>query len=83
MPVFCFNCKKCDIQALLLRNKAPDPPTCEKCHKAMVRITKGATSRITEVLDNGLMTRKVERPAEAERLFKERADADQKRRNGQ
>jgi len=37
------------------------------------------TTRIVESLDNGLMPRAIERPAESERLFKERAEADNRR----
>lgn len=45
----------------------------------MSRLAGDATSRITEVLDNGLMSRKVERLADADRLFKEQAETDNKR----
>lgn len=53
---------------------------CPVCKHPMWRDDVAPTSRIVETLDNGLMTRRVERPAEAERLFKERSEADTKRR---
>lgn len=39
----------------------------------MVRNPKPPTSNVVERLDNGFMARAVERPADAERLYKERA----------
>ena len=47
----------------------------------MVRAEGAPTSaRLLETLDNGLMARRVERPADAERLYKERARQDNRRR---
>jgi hypothetical protein len=40
------------------------------------RTPKAPTAQVTETLDNGFMARRVERPAEAERLYKERARLD-------
>jgi hypothetical protein len=34
------------------------------------------TAQVVETLDNGWMTKAIERPADAERIFKERAAAD-------
>lgn len=47
---------------------------CPKCnHHLVKRITSAPTTSIVERLDNGLMTRPVERPADSERLFRERS----------
>lgn len=52
---------------------------CPDCKAPMMREPEGPSSNITEVLDNGMMARKVERPADAERLYKERAKEDLQR----
>lgn len=46
------------------------------CGGTWQRDPTGPTTQKYERLDNGLMPRAVERPADAERLFKERADKD-------
>lgn len=47
---------------------------CPKCNHPWVwRIASAPTTSIVERLDNGLMTRPVERPADSERLFRERS----------
>lgn len=82
MPLYHFNCSKCKRHPV--RKIAPTPAqalikvgtTCPKCGAKMVRTPKPPTSNVVETLDNGHMTRAVERPAEAERLYKERADND-------
>lgn len=43
------------------------------CGGKWVREPTGATSQVYERLDNGLMPKAVERPKDAERLYKERA----------
>jgi hypothetical protein len=56
--------------------EAQCPPEC--CGQAMKRTPRGATSRVVESLDNGVMTKRLERLADAERLFRERAKATKK-----
>lgn len=41
------------------------------CWGQFKRDARPATSRVTEVLDNGIMARRVERPADAERVYYE------------
>lgn len=90
MPIFYFKCTdaKCPGTARHIftptayKLKGPGPvtaPPCCVCGKPMKRAPKAATSRVTETLDNGLMSRRIERPADAERLYKERAAADNDR----
>lgn len=62
--------------------EAKTPPPCPRCGKTMARSPKGMTSRTVEVLDNGVMTKKLERLADAERLFHERAEATKKQQQG-
>jgi hypothetical protein len=61
--------------------KAAEPQICAACAGAgratiLVRTPKPPTSQVTEVLDNGAMPKRLERLADAERLYRERAEAD-------
>lgn len=84
MPVFDFLCENCQKELRVLRKAMPESVPCDTCKAAMKRKAAGggASARIVEVLDNGLMTRRVERLADAERLFKERVEQDKKARGG-
>lgn len=83
MALFRFNCSMCKANPIaqfgltaaqaLVKAKAV---YCPKCGARMVRIVKPPTSQVVERLDDGHMIRAVERPAEAERLYKERAAKD-------
>lgn len=44
---------------------------CGLCGKTMSRDPRAPTHNVVEVLDNGIMAKALERPAEAERLTKE------------
>ena len=74
MPKYTFGCK-CGTTISILRPKAPDsvPYNCGTCNEPFKRVVGPATARMVETLDNGLMTRRVERPANAEQLYKDRA----------
>ncbi len=72
MPKYCFECV-CGMKVDLLRKNQPQIVKCPKCESSMSRFISPATARMVEVLDNGLMTRRIERPANAEQLYKERA----------
>lgn len=83
MAKFNVRCGNCGYTGAILRRSAKDieSATCPKCQTLfLTRVEEPATSKIVETLDNGLMSRRVERPADAERLYKERAEADRKRR---
>ncbi len=80
MALFRFNCGTCQkhpvakfgrTQAEALAKAGSCP-----CGGELVRISKPPTSQVMERLDDGFMPRAVERPADAERLYKERAAAD-------
>ena len=70
MPLFFFECA-CGKQSKRLLKKAEDVQDCE-CGAKPTRTPQPMTSRVVEVLDNGIMSRRLERPADAERLFRER-----------
>jgi hypothetical protein len=63
-------------QTDVIRAKRPASIACRKCGNRARVNSPNVTSRITEVLDNGFMTKKIERPADAERLYREKADVD-------
>jgi hypothetical protein len=75
MPLYHFECPNC--HKLQRRILEPDRigaavVICE-CGDFMDRKVMPPTTKITEVLDNGAMVRKVERPANAEEMYRERA----------
>lgn len=77
MPIFNFNCAACGRSPTRRIARTADEAlakasTCS-CGGEMVRVPKPPTSTVFERLDNGMMVRAVERPADAERLYKERA----------
>jgi hypothetical protein len=49
------------------------PCKSAQCRGLAKRTPTGASAQIVETLDNGLMARRLERPADAERLYKERS----------
>jgi hypothetical protein len=75
MPMYYFRCPDDGQLAQTIRRpeNVNKPLECPQCKKPMVRDPRGASSRITETLDNGVMTRRVERPADVERLNWERS----------
>jgi len=79
MPQYKFICPKCNFKKSKL-NK--DSLSCPKCNETMERNPSGASSQAVERLDNGLMPKAVERIADAERLYKERANKDPANNNG-
>lgn len=75
MPLYNFKCPKCGKakRKICSAEQSKDPIACSDCSTTLERAPSGATSQVKERLDNGLMPRAVERLADAERLFKERA----------
>lgn len=84
MALFRFNCGTCKKNPIakfgLTAGQALQKAKaifCSKCGGKMVRVVKAPTSQVMERLDAPHMARAVERPADAERLYKERAAKDQ------
>lgn len=76
MPVYYFKCPKCEAMArrLLQPEQVKDYHIdCPECDSSMKRFVKPPSTNTVERLDNGAMPRAVERPADAERLYHERA----------
>lgn len=76
MPVFNLVCKACGqtdrrlCQPALVFNMMLK---CRRCGAPLFRDPNPPTTQVKETLDNGLMTRRVERYAEAERLARDNA----------
>lgn len=77
MPLFNLVCSSCGVRtrrlckAVDLADKAL---TCESCgSKDLVREPDPPTTQVKEVLDNGIMTKRLERYADAERLTHDNA----------
>lgn len=89
MPLYYFRCSKCfkrtakilkvDAYAAL---RPADGIYCS-CNYWAPREMTGATSKAMEVLDNGLMARPIERLADAERIYSERAAKHSIEQNGE
>lgn len=75
MPMYNYHCPGCcqDFKLLLKPERASKPQTCATCDTVMVRNPKPPTSMVKETLDNGIMSRRVERLADIEEIGKERS----------
>jgi hypothetical protein len=76
MPLYTFACSECGAtKRKLLENEAAAKVACIicQCGMFMERFATPPTARVTEVLDNGSMVRKVERLQDAESIYKERS----------
>jgi len=80
MPLYHYACAACGkiMRRICTPEESQKLPVC--CNNNMTRTPKPATLRVVEVLDNGAMSKKLERLSEAERLFHERAQATKKQR---
>ena len=79
MPQFFYNCTTCKIdkRRVCMPEEAIILPVCPTCYGPMARAPRGPSSNVVEHLDNGFMSKAIDRPAEAERLYKERSDKNQ------
>lgn len=73
MPLYCYACTCGKTTRRLCKPaEAKDLPVCE-CGLNMNRDPRPPTTKIVETLDSGYSPRKVERLADAERLYRERS----------
>jgi ribosomal protein S27E len=74
MPVFKMKCPDCDhFTRRLAKCFGEVNLTCPNCGATMVRAASGPSTSVKEVLDNGLMPKRVERFRDAEEWMKDRA----------
>ena len=75
MALYRWRCAPCDMFEETIGPGASKAPTCG-CGRRMRRSQTPPSSQTKEVLDNGVMTRRLERLADAEQLYKDRANND-------
>jgi putative FmdB family regulatory protein len=73
MPVYNYRCLECDKAERRIHEPSADLQVCKTCGSVLVREMKPPTARVVEVLDNGVMSKRVERFADAERVYHEHA----------
>lgn len=75
MPVFCLQCPQCfKTYSKLLKEKIEiDQEKCTTCSSFLERKLSEFSSQSTEVIDNGIMIRQVEKLINAEELLQERS----------
>lgn len=75
MPLYYFRCTSCgeQVRKILTPQQASSKSYLCLCGGKLERTPLGPSSQAREVLDNGLMLRAVDRPAEAEELYRTRA----------
>lgn len=78
MPLYYFLCTGCGNQSrrILSATAASSTLECKECHAPLQRTPKPPTTRVVETLDNHVMGRKLEREADAERLYRDRSKSD-------
>lgn len=82
MPLFHWACPVCNVVLRRILDAKGNEyvvigscPT-KDCPGALKRAPKPPTAQAVETLDNGFMVRRLERPVDAERLYRERAQQD-------
>ena len=73
MPIYNFVCNAGHAVRRLLDAPKAGAGVCDECGAELRRAPTGPNSTKMETLDNGAMTKRLERPADAERMASERA----------
>lgn len=80
MPLYKYKCELCEEISKFLTDEPSEDINCNKCGgwidgpAKAYRFLAPSTYQNLEMLDNGLSAKPIERYADAERLFRERAD---------
>lgn len=78
MPLYYFRCSHCGTASRrILKPEEAGSQTCT-CGAFVTRTPQPPSTQVMETLDNGVMTKRLERLADAERLFAERNEATKK-----
>jgi predicted RNA-binding Zn-ribbon protein involved in translation (DUF1610 family) len=77
MALFRITCDSCGLKAARLGDTEADAlkKSCPSCGSQVKREATGLSATLKECLDNGVMPRALERLADAERLYRDRAQA--------
>jgi hypothetical protein len=78
MAIYHFRCFECEQFVKSFKKEAK----CPSCDKPMDRDPHPPNLDVKEILDNGVMTKKVERLVDTENIMKERSKEDIKRKFG-
>lgn len=78
MPLFYWKCNECNVQLTRIYSfkESQNGEICSKCNNKMTRSEKGVNAQVYETLDNGLMSKKIERLADAQRIFSDHSKTD-------
>ncbi len=78
MALYYFKCSPCSTTKpyRLKPGEQKLPRPCPACKTIMTRDPRPPSSQVMESIDTGMQFRRVERLADAERLYAERADND-------
>ncbi len=78
MALYYYKCEKCKMQMsrILPADKSKAPQECIWCGGTAIRAPRAPSTAVMEKIDNGLMARAVVRPADAEKMFKDRSLVD-------
>lgn len=83
MPLYHYSCPGClsKSRKILTPAESKAPQTCKECSGVLAREMSPPSSQTTEIIDTGFMPKRLERLADAERLFKERNEIAKKNRD--
>lgn len=83
MPQFYYKCRKCGAEKRRIFSLAESKESQEcECGYAMERDPRPPSSAAKETLDNGIMTKKLERYTDAEELFHSLGESEKKAKDG-
>jgi hypothetical protein len=81
MPLFRFYCKKCGLRsARILEPEVVAHTLCKVCGEPLAREVTPPSSDLKEVVDNGIMHKRLEIYPDARKLLDERSKADERNR---
>jgi DNA-directed RNA polymerase subunit RPC12/RpoP len=89
MPIFNLICMNCGKKRRVVRAQGwtslQEEVRCSECSTRLERDPSGSgpAALVKEVIDNGVMTKPLERFADAERLHKERIEVEEAAQKGQ
>lgn len=85
MPLYYYSCPGCgaDARRILTPAEAKSVPQKCTCGVELQRRATGPTCQCVETLDNGIMTKRLERLADAEKLFSERNEVTRRKQSGE
>jgi len=74
MPAVTYRCPSCGTEVSAVVFKRPEPHVpCSRCGGTAHRVAGAPAARVVETLDNGVVTRRVERMKDIEEILRERS----------